>query len=80
MRQRINETMNKIEQLGLTEAEFKRILSRLSDTELALLEQLTAMHRLAESEMRRLQAIVEKVYQQLQETFRSETAQPARAR
>ncbi|MBF0627805.1 MAG: hypothetical protein HQL91_06240 [Magnetococcales bacterium] len=80
MRQQIQETMNKIEQLGLTEQEFKRILTRLSDTELALLEQMTALHRLAESEMRRLQAIVEKVYVQLQQTFRPDGMLAARSR
>ncbi|MBF0272213.1 MAG: hypothetical protein HQL98_09140 [Magnetococcales bacterium] len=72
MRQRIHETMSKIEQLGLTENEFKRILGRLSDTELALLEQMAALHRLAESELRRLLAIVDKVYVQLTECCKPE--------
>lgn len=76
MKQRINETLQKIEHLGLTESEFKRILSRLSDTELALLEQLTALHRLAESELRRVLAIVEKVHKQLLETFRPDGIRP----
>ncbi|MBF0192231.1 MAG: hypothetical protein HQL99_13985 [Magnetococcales bacterium] len=62
--------MSKIEKLGLTENEFKRILGRLSDTELALLEQMAALHRLAESELRRLLAIVDKVYTQLNESCR----------
>ncbi|MBF0212770.1 MAG: hypothetical protein HQM00_04290 [Magnetococcales bacterium] len=79
MKQHIHETMSKIEQLGLTEREFKRILARLSDTELALLEQMTALHRLAESEVRRLQVIVDKVYQQLVESFRP-AGQPALVR
>ncbi|MBF0165468.1 MAG: hypothetical protein HQL97_01605 [Magnetococcales bacterium] len=80
MKQRINETLHKIEQLGLSESEFKRILSRLSDTELSLLEQLTALHRLAESELRRVLAIVEKVHKQLIDTFRPDGMRPATLR
>ncbi|MBF0417880.1 MAG: hypothetical protein HQL86_06500 [Magnetococcales bacterium] len=82
MKQRINETLHQIELLGLSETEFKRILSRLSDTELALLEQLTALHRLAESELRRLLVVVEKVHKQLIDTFRPDGLRlmPSRAR
>ncbi|MBF0439074.1 MAG: hypothetical protein HQL93_08125 [Magnetococcales bacterium] len=77
MKQTIQETMNKIEKLGLTEKEFTKILSRLSDAELALLEQLTAIHRLAESELRRLSVIVEKIYTQLIDTFCQGNSSPA---
>ncbi|MEO5345021.1 MAG: hypothetical protein H7834_01425 [Magnetococcus sp. YQC-9] len=80
MKQRINETLQKIEQLGLSEIEFKRILGRLSDTELALLEQLTALHRLAESELRRLLVVVEKIHKQLIDTFRPDGLRPFGAR
>lgn len=69
MKKQITETMHKIEKLGLKEEEYQHIFKRLSDTELALLEQINALHRLAESELRRLLAIVDKIYHQLQATL-----------
>ncbi|MEO5331720.1 MAG: hypothetical protein H7839_06820 [Magnetococcus sp. YQC-5] len=69
MKEKITETMHKIEKLGLKEEEFQKIFKRLSDTELALLEQINALPRLAESELRRLLVIVDKIYHQLQATM-----------
>ncbi len=65
----INATMDSIQKLGHTEAEYTQVFRLLSDAELALLEKMDRLHGLKDNELTALHTLVEKIMDTLIKKF-----------
>jgi|SaaInl7_135m_RNA_FD_contig_31_2068490_length_344_multi_2_in_0_out_0_1 hypothetical protein len=61
MIQQINAIMNKIQNMGHSETEYSQVFRLLNDSELALLEKMEILHRLKETELNMIHALVNKI-------------------
>ncbi|MBF0454302.1 MAG: hypothetical protein HQL72_05715 [Magnetococcales bacterium] len=61
--------MNKIQKMGHTELEYTQVFQLLNDSELALLEKMDMLHRLQETELNMIHALVNKIVGMLNRKF-----------
>jgi hypothetical protein len=66
---KINSTMENIQKMGHSEAEYTHVFRLLNDSELALLEKMERLHALEDSELDSLYAVVNKIMNTLRAKF-----------
>ncbi|MBF0357831.1 MAG: hypothetical protein HQL70_04430 [Magnetococcales bacterium] len=69
MIQKINSTLENIQKMGLSEAEYTQVFRLLNDSELALLEKMDNLNRLQEKELSLINVLVNKIMHMLATKF-----------
>ncbi|MBF0447937.1 MAG: hypothetical protein HQL67_07040 [Magnetococcales bacterium] len=61
--------MEKIQKMGHSEAEYTQVFRLLNQSELALLEKMESLHRLHETELNMIHALINKIMGMLMRKF-----------